>query len=420
MAVKEDLGTSIFYKMWKSSNIDPKKLNLVSHTFSMDSFINGQVDGVQIYITDQLFELAQKKIKFNIIDANSYGVDFYDLMSITTKKLTRDNPQLIQKFKDATKKGWEYALNNKEEIVSLILRKYNTQNKSEDALLFEANRLENFILPKQYRLGELDKNKLKKIALVHLEMGNISQINDIDNYIFSFKNFDRNLNFTIEEKNYLNKKELLKICTIPYKISINNKNFYKSIDVKLIEDISKKLNIKHEIIKTKSYNQSIQYTKDGICDILSITRATKKRLEILNIAQPFIAQPLVMVTNGDVLFVDNFTKLKNKTIAISHEHLAIKTINKMYPNLKIVEVESPQDGLKLVKKGLVFGFVDIPISISHHIKQLGLLDLKIVGNLEIISGVSMASTKKEPILASILEKSMNLISEDYLTALINE
>ena len=136
--------------------------------------------------------------------------------------------------------------------------------------------------------------------------------------------------------------------------------------------------------------------------------------------QPFVAQPLVMVANGDVLFVDDFSKLRNKTIALSHDHLARKTINQMYPNLRIIEVESPQDGLKLVKKGEIFGFVDIPISISHHIKQLGFLDLKIVGSLDIISGITMGSTKKEPLLASILEKSMNLISEDYITTLINE
>jgi len=76
----------------------------------------------------------------------------------------------------------------------------------------------------------------------------------MDDYIFVYKNFDQNLNLTIEEKNYLKKKAILNICTIPNNISLNDKNFYKSIDIKLIEEITKKLQINHKFIKTKSYN----------------------------------------------------------------------------------------------------------------------------------------------------------------------
>ena len=420
MAANNDLESSSFYKMWQSSNINPKKLNLEPHTFSMDSFVNGKVDGIQIYITDQLFELAEQKIQFNILSANNYGIDFYDIISISTKQFAAKNSKLIQNFKEATNKGWEYALNHKEELTELIIKKYNSQNKSKEALLFEAKRLENFILPKQYTLGNLEQNKLNKIALIHFEMGNILKIDNIDKYIFSYDNFDKNLNLTEIEKKYLQEKETLNICSIPNNISIVDKKFYKSIDIKIIEEITKKLQVNYKLINTKSYAESELYTKNGICDILSITRKTLDRDKILNINKPYIAQPLVMVTNSDVLFIDNFSKLKNKTIAISNDYTAFKMIKKLYPNLNIIEVQDPQTGLELVKKKQIFGFVDIPIIISHHIKQTGYLDLKIVGNLNINSGISMATTKKEPLLAPILEKSMNIISEDYITTLINE
>lgn len=420
MAIKEDIESSTFFKMWQTAQLNPKELNIVPHTFNMNSFIDGKVDAIQVYVTDQLFELASKKIKFNIIDANSYGVDFYDLMTITTKEFAQTNPKLVKSFKEATKKGWEYALKNKKEMINIIKSKYNSQNKSIEALLYEANRLENFILPDVYELGSLDKNKLRKIALVHLEKGNIQKINNIEDYIFSYKNFDKSLNLNLEEKNYLQKKEVLKICTLPNKIEIENETFYKSIDVRIIENITEKLNLKPLFIETKTYEQSLRYTQNGTCDILSIARNTTENNKLLHLSKPFVAQPLVMVSNKNILFIDNFLKIKNKTIGVVKDYSEIKVLQKMYPNLKIIEVESPEEGLKLVKKELIFGFVDIPIIISHHIKQSGFLDLKIVGSLNVNSGLSMAVTKEEVAIVPILEKAMNTISEDYLNSLINE
>ena len=135
MAVRKDIESSIFFKMFQTASIDTKDLNIIPHNFKMDSFINGEVDGIQVYITDQLYELASKNVKFNIIDANSYDVDFYDLMVITTNNLATKHPQLIQNFKEATKKGWEYALNNKEEIVDLIIKNI-TRKKNLNRLFY--------------------------------------------------------------------------------------------------------------------------------------------------------------------------------------------------------------------------------------------------------------------------------------------
>ena len=48
------------------------------------------------------------------------------------------NPELVKNFVNATNRGWEYALNHQEEIINLILKKYNTQHKSKEHLFFEA------------------------------------------------------------------------------------------------------------------------------------------------------------------------------------------------------------------------------------------------------------------------------------------
>ena len=47
----------------------------------------------------------------------------------------------MNKFVEATNKGWEYAFANKNEIIDLIYNKYS-QRKTKEALLYEANKTE--------------------------------------------------------------------------------------------------------------------------------------------------------------------------------------------------------------------------------------------------------------------------------------
>lgn len=50
-----------------------------------------------------------------------YGVSFYGDALFTCNDLIRDDPELVQKFVDATPAGWEYALENVDESVDHTL-----------------------------------------------------------------------------------------------------------------------------------------------------------------------------------------------------------------------------------------------------------------------------------------------------------
>lgn len=419
MGFEADIKSSVFYKMWKSSNINTDDLDIVPHNFKLDSFIKGEVDALQVYVTDQLYELAKKDVKYNIIDTNSYGVDFYDLMTITSKKFANNNPILISKFKEATKKGWEYALNNKEEIVELILKKYNTQNKTKNALIYEANRLEDFILRDIYEIGLIEEEKLKKITLIHLNMHNIKEIGNIEDLIFSLDKKKNSITYTKEEKEYLKRKKNINICRIPNKNKRNKKDIYKSVGINLIEKVNQEMKLDIKYIKTNSYKQSLEFTRDGKCDLLTLTRKTEKRSKELNILDPFIVQPLVLATHNDTTYIDNVKNLKDKTFAILHEHTKKEEIKKLYPNFKLIEVNSPLEGLIKVKEGDIFAYIDIPVTIAHNIKQNFLEDLKIARDLEINAGLGFSVNKNEPMLAQIITKTLTILPKDYISNLLN-
>ena len=52
------------------------------------------------------------------------GIDFYGDHFFTTEKEIETHPERVEKMIHATLKGWQYALDNQDEIIDLIIKKY--------------------------------------------------------------------------------------------------------------------------------------------------------------------------------------------------------------------------------------------------------------------------------------------------------
>jgi len=152
----EDFDLNFNY-IFSLQNIKIDSLNFVQHTFNVDDFANGKVDAMTAFISDQPFKLDKLNVKYNIIDPSSFGVFNLQLELFTSKDEINTNREKTEAFKKASLKGWEYALNNPDEIINIILEKYNTQNLTKEFLENEALHTERLMLPKMYEIGSIDK-----------------------------------------------------------------------------------------------------------------------------------------------------------------------------------------------------------------------------------------------------------------------
>jgi len=127
--------------MFKVNNISNKDFISQKHSFNTQDLIDGKTDAITAYISNEPFYMIEKKQEYTVFNPSDYGFDFYDNILFTSKKLAKKDPQLVNDFYQATKKGWEYAFNNIEESAKIIQQKYNTQNKSIEHLIFEGSEL---------------------------------------------------------------------------------------------------------------------------------------------------------------------------------------------------------------------------------------------------------------------------------------
>ena len=183
MRTKDD-GSEVSIKaMLASSKIDVKSIAQVEHSHNIYDLIDKKVDIISAYTSKAPYILQKEQIKYNIFYPKDYGFDMYSDFLITNIDKYNNDYNIVEKFKKASLKGWEYAYNNIEKSVDIIFEKYNTQNISKDELIFEANELKKLSYLNISRLGDMKQEKVQRIYDLYNVMGYINSEFKIDNFI---------------------------------------------------------------------------------------------------------------------------------------------------------------------------------------------------------------------------------------------
>lgn len=154
------------------------------HSFNTEDLIEGKTDAMSTYLSNEPFHLKQKGIEYTIFDPAEYGFAFYSDILFTSSTFYKQNPQLVAKFYEATRKGWEYSFNNIEETATLIYEKYNSQNKSMDHLLFEAHELKKLAYVEGVEFGKFKHEVIAQIAQTYQLLNLSKSTIDLDGFIY--------------------------------------------------------------------------------------------------------------------------------------------------------------------------------------------------------------------------------------------
>lgn len=351
-ATREDFNLNFDYT-FSMNNMDINKLNLIPYTFNIEDFKNENIDAMTAFISDQPYKLDQLNIDYNIIDPSSYGIFNLQLELFTSKDEASKHRERTQKFKEASIKGWKYALNNPDEIIDIILKKYNTQNLTKDFLENEAKITQRLILPKMYDIGSIDTMFLhRQIDILAKQKISLNEKKDlIDNFIFYSK---KQLN---EKQNH--QLTILFIKILPFIIIIILIVLYrqwllKTYNSKLKKEVEKKTNeYKWKNIQLENSNENfaklLNTVIEGILifdeenNLIQFNDSAKKMLKYKHKESIKLEQiipehiDLKIFTENDNFkpFEDNLNKLDNssfpclisaKTIKRDNEKLLIITI----------------------------------------------------------------------------------------------
>ncbi|MBF0423831.1 MAG: ABC transporter substrate-binding protein, partial [Magnetococcales bacterium] len=436
MGEQGELSAANMMQMFKRYGITLEDFIVVPHSFNVDDFASGQVDAMTVFLTNEVYNLQQRKISYNVLDPNSYGTPFYDVNLFTSEQFAAANPETTAAFVRASTRGWYYALEHPEEIVELILRKYNTQNKSREHLLFEAQETRRVMQPGVYPIGAIIPEHIRKIQEVFVETGFAKIVIDPESFIFSADGRKRvqektvvekdgpRISLTQPEEGYLIQKGRIFFCADPHWLpfeGIGPQGEYTGIVADFITLVAERVGIPFTLFPTRTWQASIEAVKKGDCDLLTATGITEERKKFLNFSIPYFSFPMVIAVSEEQAFIADMNDVGVRTVGLVRGYAHEELIREKYPQLNIRLVDNVVDGLEHVLNGKVFGFADTPATISYAIHQNQFSGLKIGGKLDIPVRFSLASAKNAPPeLAAILNKVVISFSEQEKKKLLDK
>ena len=174
--------TAIFLQQ----HVDTSKINFVPPSKNyLNDLISGRIDGVTAYISNEPFYMQEQNEPYRVISPRDYGINFYSDILFTTEQYIHDNADLVDAFRNATYRGWTYTAEHTDEIIDLVLEKYNPQHKTPAHVHYEAEQLLKLSLYPTVEFGHITVSRWKQIADVYESLGINKKQRDLDEFIYT-------------------------------------------------------------------------------------------------------------------------------------------------------------------------------------------------------------------------------------------
>ncbi|WP_458778505.1 ABC transporter substrate-binding protein [Desulforhopalus sp. 52FAK] len=386
-----------------------------------EELINGHVDAVAGYLSNEPFHYRQKGMQLNIIDPRSYGIDFYGDNLFTTDHEIRTHPERVKKVVRATLKGWNYALKNREEIIDVILAKYNP-GLDREKLRFEAKTIDQMILPDLIPIGDIHPKRYERIAELYHRLGLSASPELPEGFIYQQKLASTNL-LTVEERAWLKAHPGIRFgYTNDFQPSliVHEDGRLEGIFKDLLDILNRRLGSDFSIITGDLPTIRTMIQNREVVGPLGMSPKAGKRYQLLQTSPLLNSFPVIYSgpsTDGVITSLDDIT---GRTCAIVDGSPEIEALVKPYgDSITITRTKSTIDALKNLYEGKVDFFIGFAqYNYLVHVNQL--VGVKPVLALTEHQFSSVMGVREDwPELVEIINKGLASISDEEHNA-INE
>jgi len=414
------IKTAPLLSLLYSHNVNFEDITIVPPSFNINDLVNKKVDIYSAFISNEVYKLKEQNINYDIWDPKDYGFDFYNDILFTSSTELKQNPKRVESFKKASLKGWEYAFNNIEETIEVIQKKYNSQNRTKDALLYEANQLKKLAYLNGNKLGDISHSKIQRIIDIYNLMGLVNKQIDLDEFIYNPK--QKTIQLTEEEKAFLKQNNTIKVHNETYWPPFNyyENDSAKGYSIDYMNLLASKLNLNVEYINGPTWAEFLDMMKNNQLDVMLNIVQNEQRDKYLTFTTPYKKHMESLFSNNKK--IRSLKDLNGKSIALTKEYFTENFIKKHYPKIKIHTYNNTLECIYAVIEGksdaLIESFPVVDYLLKKHNLSLTNVIINIDKRLEF--DLKLAVSKNNPLLGTILQKAINSLSEEEINNFNNK
>lgn len=231
------------------------------------------------------------------------------------------------------------------------------------------------------------------------------------------------IELTPNEKAYLAEKKEITMCVDPdwepFEI-INDQGKHEGIAADLIALVGARLEVPIRLVRTATWQETLEKSKSGQCDILSFVNQSPERDKWLVFTQPLLSDPNVMITREEHPFIADVHGLDQERVVLPDGTAVLERMRKEYVNLRYIPVVSEADAMEMVSERRAELTVRSLIVAAYIIKKEGWFNLKIAGRIDGYENhLRIGVLKDRAILRDILDKGIRTITPIEKESIIN-
>ncbi len=227
---------------------------------------------------------------------------------------------------------------------------------------------------------------------------------------------ENKIGFSAEEQAWLNQHPVVRIAVAPDwgPIEFIEHGQHQGLTAGYLEAITQISGLQFQPVPTRSLQASLKKLREGHVDLLPVAYGfpeVDEALDYMRCTRPYFSGSSVLITKGEAPVTADLQQLAGYVVAISNRAFYAHWLGRYHPDIKFLEVASPEAALAAVAEGQAYA------ALGFGINFYGLMNTKYRGvlfysskvpNLPIIGRMGVRSDLA--LLRDILDKSLAMLS----------
>ena len=238
-----------------------------------------------------------------------------------------------------------------------------------------------------------------------------------------FSSAHDNITLTQEEQQYLKRKHEITLCFSPKGLPLLGYKEGKNIGIlpEVMSLVEKKMPIPFRYVPVKTWKECIGLSQRKKVDIAAMIISSPNQHVHLNPSHTIIDGYIGIATKINEPLFHGLSNLNTQKVAFLNGQTSVQRyVKRKFPHIRVVLVDSIEEGLRLVAEGDVYGYADETYSLAYNILNLYNNELKILSRVDAtpISG-SIGVHKDETVLLRIINKAVNEVDEQKIRDIVH-
>lgn len=214
-----------------------------------------------------------------------------------------------------------------------------------------------------------------------------------------------NLELTTLEKDWLKKHHVIRVAVksgwMPIEFKLENDK-HRGLSIDYLIKIGRLLNIDFVVV---DYTENIDQQQVDVISAVNGNKINNSNFQVLK--QPFLSFPYAIYVNKNIqqsTKIESLDSLSGLKVAVFKSGILTNKISQNYPKIKLIFVDIADEAFDKLTSGTVDAYAGNEMVIDYHIATHRLKYIKKVATIEYVSTISMATSRTQPELASIMQK----------------